>query len=53
MPNVGFRAFAGELCVVNREFSNLQCLMNILPWDEFDTVINSGQMSCCLDTNYY
>lgn len=61
MPNVGFGAFAVEFCVVNREFSDLRCLMNILPWDEFDTVINSanvgrypsptGQMSCCLYTN--
>ena len=27
---IGFRTFAGEFCLVNGEFSNLQCLMNTL-----------------------
>ena len=54
IPNVGFWGFAGEFC-------DLWCLMNTLPWDEFDRVINpanvggypspTGQMSCFLDTN--
>ena len=27
---IGYRTFAGELCVVNGEFSDLRCRMNIL-----------------------
>ena len=27
---IGYRTFAGELCVINKEFSDLRCRMNTL-----------------------
>ena len=35
---VGYRTFAGEFCIVNGEFSYLQCLINTLIYLQTDTL---------------